>query len=568
MRSFHALVLLAAAGALAQNSSTASAPSPELSAHDEPATFKARVNLVSVPVVVRDSQGHAVGNLNKEDFQLFDRGKPQLITRFSVERRGGLPIAAPNAAGAPSTTSPGAPASEIPQAYVAYLFDDVHLEFADLARVRDAADRTILATLGPDARIAVFTTSGQGNLDFTDDREALHQALMKLRPRPIARSTAQQCPDVSYYMGDLIVNRNDSQALEAATQETLACDNLDPQRMYQMAQRLAMSAAQQAVRSGEQETHVAFTVLRDTIRRISVMPGQRMVVLTSPGFLVLTESRQEETDVLERALQAKVIINALDGRGLYTDSVAGDISKQQYSPFATNLKAQYDRMASRTDADVMAELADGTGGLFVQNTNDLDRGFHRLATAPEFVYILGFSPQNLKLDGSFHRLKVTVRAQKLEIQARRGYYAPTKAATPVDTAKEEIAEAVFSQEEVRELPVDLHTQFFRSGDTDAKLAVLAHLDVKHIQFRKADGRNNEELTIVAALFDRNGNFIKGTQKTLQLRLRDETLAAHLESGLTVKTSFDVKPGSYLVRLVVRDGEAQQMAAESGAVEIP
>src|SRR5437762_10477451 len=61
----------------------------EMSSHDTPATFKAKVNLVLVPVVVRDSQGEAIGNLRQEDFQLFDKGKPQLISKFSVEKSAG-----------------------------------------------------------------------------------------------------------------------------------------------------------------------------------------------------------------------------------------------------------------------------------------------------------------------------------------------------------------------------------------------------------------------------------------------------------------------------------------------
>ena len=92
--------------------------------------------------------------------------------------------------------------------------------------------------------------------------------------------------------------------------------------------------------------------------------------------------------------------------------------------------------------------------------------------------------------------------------------------------------------------------------------------MKHIRFRKADGRNRNDLTVASGLFDRNGNLVAGNQKVLEMRLRDETLASRLGSGITVRTSFDVKPGSYLVRLVVRDAEGQLMAATNGAVEIP
>jgi hypothetical protein len=53
-----------------------------------------------------------------------------------------------------------------------------------------------------------------------------------------------------------------------------------------------------------------------------------------------------------------------------------------------------------------------------------------------------------------------------------------------------------------------------------------------------------------------------------MSLLGPTLERLSRSGLTVKSNFDLKPGTYLVRLVVRDGEAAQMAARNGAVVIP
>jgi hypothetical protein len=73
--------------------------------------------------------------------------------------------------------------------------------------------------------------------------------------------------------------------------------------------------------------------------------------------------------------------------------------------------------------------------------------------------------------------------------------------------------------------------------------------------------------VVSAVFDRNGNYVTGTQKLLQMHWKDETLNTKLASGVTLKSSFDVKPGSYLVRLVVRD-DGGQLAAQNGAIEIP
>src|ERR1035438_10320990 len=60
---------------------------PEMNTREETAVaFKSHVNLVMVPLVVRDIHGVAVGNLTKASFQLFDKGKPQEISRFSVEK--------------------------------------------------------------------------------------------------------------------------------------------------------------------------------------------------------------------------------------------------------------------------------------------------------------------------------------------------------------------------------------------------------------------------------------------------------------------------------------------------
>jgi hypothetical protein len=120
---------------------------------------------------------------------------------------------------------------------------------------------------------------------------------------------------------------------------------------------------------------------------------------------------------------------------------------------------------------------------------------------------------------------------------------------------------------IKDIPLALHTQFFRSGDVDASLSVVAQLDIKSLHYRKADGRNHDDLTIVSALFDLNGNYITGEQKMLTLRLKDETLEKRLDSGIKIKTSFNVKTGSYVVRVVVRDSEGQMMASDNTAVDI-
>ncbi len=395
----------------------------------------------------------------------------------------------------------------------------------------------------------------------------LHDALFKLRPSPISRSGVQECPDISYYQADQIINKSDSQALQAAVLDVIACDNLPPQAQAS-APGLATSAAQSVLAEGEHETQVSLMGLQQFVRRISAMPGQRSIVLVSPGFYTTDSLRPQEFEIIERAVHANVTINALDARGLYTIDAAGDISRPVQSGLAMGLKTTMADAAALADADVMAELADGTGGSFFHNRNDYLAGFNALAAPPEYSYLIGFTPETLKTDGSFHKLKVVVKSRtKYTLQARRGYYAPTRQADAAELARSQINDEVYSREEIHDLPVELHTQFFKSGEQKAEIAVLAHVDVRQLRFRKADGRNQDNLTLVCALFDRNGNFVKGLEKRIEMHLKDATLQ-RLGNGITVRTSFDVIPGDYVIRLVVRDAEGQMMSAENGSIEIP
>ena len=537
----------------------------EIATREAPVTFKTKVTLVSVPVVVRDSQGRAVGNLEKDDFQLYEDGKPQIVSRFSIERFAGEPAASP-----PARKSAGAAPAEparpnMPDRFVAYVFDDLHMRPEHLVWVRAAALRHLSASRNSLERTAVYTTSGRTAVDFTGDRDLLRQALLAMAPRGGRTDLSGECPPMTEFMADLIVNKHDQQALAVGIADYIACAGPIPGE----ASRVVESAARRSLALSDADAGLVLDALDSVVGKLATMPGQRSLVVASPGFLVLDGRRQQqEAGLIDRAIRVNVIVHALDARGLEVRIPGGDASQRNLNAETVRQKADYERQSALQSSGVMANLASGTGGLFFENTNDAAGALERTST-PEYLYVLGFVPGSLKLDGKFHGLKVTLRNSKgLTLQARRGYYAPRYGEDPADQDKQQIEEAFFSSEEIRDLPADLQIQFFKTGDDQATVAVLAKLDLDRIPFRKEVDRNRDDITIVSGLFDDNGNYVSGVQKILEMRLRDETLQRRRASGLTVRTDFNVKPGTYTVRLVVRDSEGKLLTARSGVIEVP
>ena len=566
------------------STSTAQAPAPtqqpveEMSTRTSQTPFQSSVNLVPVRVVVRDSQGKAVTNLQREDFQVFQDGKPQLVAHFAVltpaSEAQSVVRAVPEVS---DTESAGVSGKlELPSRYVALLFDDIHADIGDLERARVAANKYIDKEKDPSTRFALFTTSGQFQTDFTDDSAAIHKSIGALMPRPVGAysiNSPGQCPPMDYYEADLIQNKNDPIAMAAAIQDAMVCTGGGGQQSSQLsAQSTVIAMAQQVLTEGDLETQYALRRIDEVLRRLTALPGQRSIVLVSPGFLVTMTDLYQESNLIDRAERANVFINTLDARGLFTVDPLGDITQDQPqygSPASAGQAAMYRQLGAQANDDVMRDLAYGTGGIAFLNNNDLYAGLEQTAGRPEVSYLLAFSPAGLKNDGKFHSIKVKLTGKEhYTVQARRGFFAPKKDVTPEDLAKQDIEDAVFSQEEQAGFPLQLHLQYFMTGAGSAKLSVLTHVDLGAVRFDQHDGRHWDDLTIVAALFDRNGNFIEGQEKTLEMRLKDPTLAKLSQSGVTVKSSFDVKSGGYLVRLVVRDTKGASIASKNGVVEIP
>jgi VWFA-related protein len=554
-----------------------STPVPATHLPDLPVSFQSEVNLVMVPVVVRDRVGNAVGGLRKEDFRLFDSGRKQEIAHFAVQRaeNAGAPKPGNSAGASAEKQSPKAQEPVPAERLVAYVFDDVDIKFEDLANAREAAWRNISESLQPADRVAIMATSGRTILDFTGDRTKIHDTLFQLRPNSIYRPAGRQCPDLNLYQAYAIASgmaggvkagagsatriEGISPLLRVAIEDLENCDPVfDPHLRHPNPvdeNMVVEQAAARVVSWREREIDAVFNSLKMLSHRMASMSGQRSIILASPGFVVTDSLRPREMELIDEAIRSGVVINALDALGLWTMNPAGEID-EVVPPGAAHPRVAEDKIPFRKaeiegGAQALGVLAEGTGGKFIENSNDFIGAYRQLANPPEYIYVLGFTPKEVKSNGSFHPLAVKLAGgAKYDLQARSGYYAPKAGEEKTAQETPEIKDAVFSRSEIRTLPVELRTEVDRSDPANVKLTATVGVD------RDKLPANNERLTAVVALFDDNGNFIAGNQGSLDLRPK-----------IVLKTIFSVKPGGYRVRLVVHDGQAQILESQNQAVTV-
>jgi VWFA-related protein len=387
---------------------------PKAASQPDKFTIQSNVDVVVVPVVVKNFQGAAVVGLTEHDFQLFDDKKRQVISGFMVATN--AKDSSTNATG-----GVGHPQSRISlHRFVVFLVDDLHITFADLAASREVAKR-VLSSLGESEVAAIVSLSGLVNSGLTADHTVLLNALTRIQPQSVFQKTGTDCPDMDYYEAELIVNKHSRGALQAASEEVANCyPSLTGQ---DVAERLAMGTAERVFAMGEQDNRVSFASLRDLVNKTAALLGLSTIILISPGFLTLTaQAKHEESQIIDTAAVSNVTINALDARGLYTTEVNAS-DRGATSTHTNQLKSEYQRASMPLAEDVMAELADGTGGTYVHNTNDLETGLKDLTSPPQCLYLLEFHPKDLKRNGSYHSLKVTVLMASVRIFARKAYFA-------------------------------------------------------------------------------------------------------------------------------------------------
>jgi VWFA-related protein len=532
MRTTLVLMLLAA---LAQAPAPAPAPQPQ-----QPAvTFKIEVNYVEIDANVTDAQGNFVRTLTKGDFQVFEDGKPQALTVFSMVD---IPIDRVDpplfskAAIPPDVVSNRTPFEG--RVFV-LVMDDLNTRFNHTSRARAAARQFVERYVGAHDLVAVVNTSGYGksSQDFTGNRALTLKAIDAALGNKADSSTQAALQD--YY-----ANRD----MPGAASNANASFN-ELQRY---------NNARNSMRT-----------LKNLADFLSGISGRRKaVVYFSEGLNYnvtdpfnnphATDVQHEIRDLVAAATRANVNIYSVDPRGLA--SGMEDAIELGGFPADGSIKTTDLIEEMRLEHDSLRIVADETGGFAVLNQNDFRDGFSRILADNSSYYVLGYYPANDKRDGRFRNVQVKVLPPDLKVRARRGYAAPLppkkekpSKGSPEEKATPALRDALSSPIPISGLTVSAFAAPFKGAGANVAIAMSIEVDGSGLKFtQRPDGLFADDLEIALFAADANGKVKDGARDVISLSLKPQTHDIVRQSAFRVVRRLEVPPGKYQVRIGARE----------------
>ena len=570
------LALLAVAGKGSPAPQAAPAPPQRPGAT---ATLPAvRTELVQLDVVVSDKDGRGVEGLDASDFEVREDGKAQELSHFAAETRTGSRVAA-----APGAPEPAAPATAAPPPgprgrLFVLAVDDLHTAPANMVPAQRAMTRFVDEQVSEGDVVALMTTSGAKGVfqDFTRDKDALRQAIARVRSRyePVVPIGA---PYLSEHQAELI-DRSDPEALRLAVQEILQTEDylgeaMAREKAYSQARRMVFEIMARSAR--------ALEAIENLVRGLGPLPGRKVVVLVSDGFLIGTGASENRIfdvrRIVDAATRSGVVLYAVDTRGLVADVPGGSASFQGPAVLnAPGVRQSIQTRGNEAQRQGLNALAEDTGGFLVKNSNDLDLGLSRIVRDNEIYYLLAYEPTNAARDGKFRKIEVRLRDRPgLRVRTRSGYFAPDdrKAAAadlgPEARREREIAQALGALFPLEGVPMTMSADFIDLPPAGPQAVIRTHLDVSGVPFVPSGDRYAADLEIAGAVYDEGGQLVgEVTGERAELSLTEETYKRATADGLTVQKTLPLPPGRYQVRMAAREGTRSLLGSASQWVDIP
>ena len=216
-------------------------------------------------------------------------------------------------------------------------------------------------------------------------------------------------------------------------------------------------------------------------------------------------------------------------------------------------------------------VAEETGGFAVRNTNDLSAGIRRIADESRSYYLVGYTPREPRRDGRFHKIQVRVNRPGLTVRARKGYYAPDDKEPRLTEAglDPDVLRALDAPRDLGDVPVRASALVFgpRTPET-ATVMIAAETDVRRFAFESGERpprRCHGARCRGDAPRDGRGVAVRADGR----HGRSAGDARGLENTwYPLSREFQLPPGPYAARVVVRDRRGDRMGSVTHRFEVP
>jgi VWFA-related protein len=562
------LALLAAASpAVAQEAQTDQTEAP---------SFPAQAELVLADAVVLDAKGNPVEGLRQDEFVLREDGVSQTIVRFEAV---GLQESEATSASAPRfiSSNTGKAEPHKPPRSFAIVFDDAQLSQASGEGARKAVAKFVREGVRDDDEILLASTSGGV---WWSGRGAVARAdvltvLDRLQGRRLASTSGDRISD--YEAMRIYVNRDsrigaevlrrfaeNSVALDPGNQnEAQVVSDLDISRSP-----LVMARATEAYVNAKARNEATLRTLERVADALAQGRGRKAVLLVSDGF-VYDSSLPEFKSVVRAMSRANAAIYFLDARGL---TGADELSSAEYGIELLEQDQSSTLARAPLETEGSESVAVDTGGFSFRNPNNLLGGMEKAADEQKAYYLIGYIPTNARHDGKFRKISVEVHRPDLKVRARKGYYAPVDGKPEPRTAHgldAHLRQALDSPYAADAIPLRMASYVF--GPSPAgKTAVLiaADVDPSGFAFEESHGRFDATLDSYVVVAARDNSLSIPEEKEIALSLPPEVKTQLAASWLPVFRSFELGPGVYQARLLVRDRKSGRIGTVRHEFEVP
>jgi VWFA-related protein len=529
--------------------------------------IKLNAELVQIDVLVTDKAGKPVGGLKRDDFELLDNNKAQQISTFAYEetkaRRIGDTVLENRRL--PKAITAG----ELKRVF-AFVVDTLHIKFENVNQTRKMLGDFVDNKMQPGDLVLILPTGGGSGVlqQFTSDPRLLHRAIDRLHPFFFTNDTTP------YRSTDRL---SGERALRGQSPVNSVPGGLSMPSVGNVSGSVDPLE--------ESDVRATLWGLKDTIKSMSKLPGRKVAVLVSEGVrLYATETTQDLNQTTALAARSNVVFYTIDPRGLQPLMPdAGDVvslssgGTPQQGGVEILTPREHSITGSRTYSDFLESqnslriIASDTGGKFFGNNNDITRGLDQLVEENSAYYMLGFYPAAGKWDGKFHKVKVVVRGRpELAVSFRKGYLAktPPPENAGFDPKVAEAIEAISSPLVRRDIDLRLTPLYIDDAQRDPAVTLLLHIDTSKLTFVQSEGRYHDQLEEVGFVFDANGKPIDTFSNNLELNLLPQSYQTALKRGFIATRTMNVKPGTYQVRLFVREAMSGLIGTANDFIDIP